>query len=156
MAQEVSPDQFKHRLSQEQRVEVDQHLASGRGVACYANDRGAAIVVMTWGARDADVPGYPPVSYGGGTLSTYVPAPKSATPRRSPLLDHEPPRQIARPRVSPAFTEHPDVQIEMRTSSRPRGNSEYISPSAPRSPVEAEPVQPPQVSEEVAWWARKL
>jgi hypothetical protein len=43
---EVSSSEFKRRLSNVQRAEVDQHLAAGRGVACYANDRGAAIVVM--------------------------------------------------------------------------------------------------------------
>jgi hypothetical protein len=153
---EVSSSEFKRRLTDVQRAEVDQHLASGRGVACYASNRGAPMVVMTYGTRDADVPGYPPANYGGGSLSTYVPAPKSATPRRSPLLDYEPPRQIARPRVSPAFTETPQVTINMRTSAHPRGNAEYISPSTPRSPVEAEPVQPPQVSEEQAWWAARL
>jgi hypothetical protein len=153
---EVSSGEFKRRLSDVQRAEVDQHLAAGRGVACYANDRGAPVVVMTYGTRDSDVPGYPPASYGGGSLSSYVPAPQKTSARKSPLMDYEPPRQIARPRVSPAFTEHPDVQIEMRTSGRPSWGGEYISPRAPRQPVEAEPVQPPQVSEEVSWWQQRL
>jgi hypothetical protein len=156
VGRETSSGEFKRKLSDVQRVEVDHHLSQGRGVAAYEDSYGRPILVMTWGSRDADLPGYPPAHYGGGTLSTWVPAPKEATPLRSPLMGWEQPRQIARPRVSPAFTEVPEVRLEMRTSQHPRGNSEYITPLLPgRS---AEPEQPVQqeVSKEASWWAKHL
>jgi hypothetical protein len=156
---EVSSGEFCRRLTQVQRDEVRHHLENGRGVAAYEDSRGRPAVVMTWGARDADVPGYPPAPYGDGTLSSWVPAPKSATPIRSPLMDRDQVPQIARPRVAPSYTEVPDVQFAMREGSHPRSRSGYITPG--RYPVEAPEVAPqvqPQapLSEEAAWWRDKL
>ena len=119
---EMSSGQFKARLNDTQRAEVDQHLAQGRSVVCYEDQRGRPPIIMTWGTRDADIPGYPPGAFGGGTLASYVPAPQQARPRVSPaLMNREEIPQIHRPRVMPGFTEYPDVQLEMRTALTPVG-----------------------------------
>jgi hypothetical protein len=47
MAEEVSPDQFKHRLSQEQRSEVDANLSAGMGMAMYADRSGAPRLIRS-------------------------------------------------------------------------------------------------------------
>jgi len=159
--QEVSSGAMKRLLSDTQRAEVDSHLAAGRGVACYEDGRGRPILIMTYGTRDADIPNqFPPSNFGGGTLSTYIPVPPKANPMRSPLMDWEGgPPQIARPRVSPSFTEVPDVRINMRESPNPRAHSGYINPQRllpGREPEQVQPPPPEPPNEQVAWWAKQL
>jgi hypothetical protein len=159
---EVSSGELKRRLNDAQRAEVDHHLASGRGVALFEDERGRPDLIVTFGARGCDIETrFPPSHYGRGALHSFVYAPVESKPMRSPLMEWEGgPPQIARPRVSPAFTEVPEVSINMRTSSHPRGHSGYITPG--RYPVEAapEPVlpqQPPrELSESEKWWSNKL
>jgi hypothetical protein len=160
--QECSSGEIKRILNDNQRTEVDQHLAAGRGVAIYEDGRGRPILLMTYGSRDADIPNqFPPSHFGGGMLSTYVPVPKKANPMRSPLMDWEGgPPQIRRPRVSPSVTSYPSVDLSMRTSSHPRGNNEYITPLLPgREPEQVQPqVLPPPapLSADAEWWRDQL
>jgi hypothetical protein len=152
---EVSSGELKRRLNESQRSEVDHHLASGRGVALYEDERGSPkLVVPTGGGKGYDIPGFPPTYYGGGTLSMFVPPQKAPAPLRSPLMDHVPPPQIHRPRVAPSHTEYPSVAIEMRTRRHPRGNSDYITPLLPGRAVESPAQVPP--SKPLGWWARRL
>jgi hypothetical protein len=152
-AKEVSPGEFKRGLSQAQRAEVDHHLAEGRGVAVYEDDRGRPVVVMTYGTKDADLPGYPPKMYGGGTLSSYVPAAVAARVMQSPATSWEPVPQVRRPRVAPSQTEHPQVLMEMRTSGHPGGNTKFITPVR----YTPEGVVAPQEPEgENSWYAARL
>jgi hypothetical protein len=153
----MSSADFKRGLSQAQRAEVDHHIAEGRGLAIYENDRGRPVVMMTFGTRDADLPGLPPKMYGGGTLSSYVPAAAGPTrPMRSPLMDAVGgPPQVHRPRVAPSRTEYPSVQLEMRTSQFPRGNSEYITPGRISTEVEVQQ-EPPEPEGEKSWYAARL
>jgi hypothetical protein len=155
---QVSSGEFKRLLSETQRAEVDGHLAQGLGVACYEDNRGRPILVVpTGGGRGFDIPGYPPAAYGGGTLSMFIPPTPKPRPMRSPLLDYEAPQQIARPRVMPSHTEHPSVQIEMRTSRHPRGDSEFITPLLPGR-EELQAPQPPSepLSPAESWWRDAL
>jgi hypothetical protein len=103
---EVSSGELKRRLSDAQRAEVDHHLSQGRSVACYEDQYGRPILVMTYGTRDADVPGYPPAVYGGGSLHSHVP--RSSTSKTDAVASHElgagPPDSP--PQVSPSVTEH--------------------------------------------------
>jgi hypothetical protein len=149
---EVTVADFKKRLTESQRLEVDAHLAAGRSVACYEDERGFPALIITHGTRDSDVPGLPPSNFGRGALHSYVFAPQAAQPKRSPLMDYEAPRQIARPRVSPSMTSHPDVQIEMRTSSHPRGNSEYITPLLPGREPEPVLLPPEPLTPDQRWY----
>jgi hypothetical protein len=156
--QEVSTGELKRLLNDTGRTEVDHHLAEGRGVATYADDRGRPILIMTYGTREADIPNrFPPSHFGGGTLSNYVPVPEKANPMRSPLMDWEGgPPQIRRPRVTPTQTSYPEVLISGRSSSHPRGNSEFITPLLPgREPEEVLP-PPEPLSEEASWWSKQL
>jgi hypothetical protein len=124
----------------------------------YANEKGHPALIVTFGNRSADLPGLPPSHYGRGELLTYVPAAVEAKATRSPLMDYEPPRQIARPKTAPSHTAYPSVQIEMRTSQHPGGNAEYITPG--REPeAKPEPKSPePQreLTESEAWWQRRM
>src|SRR5262245_43755482 len=83
--QEVSVSELKRRLPDEQRATVDTHLASGRDVGLYADARGRATVLVTYGTRDSDFPGLLPGLWGGGELHSFVPAPKTSASMRSPL-----------------------------------------------------------------------
>jgi hypothetical protein len=124
-------------------------------VATYEDARGRQVLLMTWGDRSADVPGYPPAVFGGATLSAYVPAPKEAKPMRSPLIEWQQPQQIARPRVSPSVTEYPDIAMR----EMPRGRTDgFIDPRRMLPGREPEQQQQPQQpeTEEMAWWRDHL
>ena len=162
---EVSSGELKRLLNETERAEVDHHLAAGRSVAIFGDERGRPALVVTYGSRDADLPNqYPPSHFGRGELQSYCPAPKKANPMRSPLMDWEGgPPQIRRPRVSPSFTEVPDVRITMREGNHPRAHSaslinpERLLPSSGREPeaqVLPQPQEPP--NEDVSWWAKQL
>jgi hypothetical protein len=157
---EVSANDLKRRLSDEQRREVDGHLASGKGVAIYADQRGRATTLVTFGTRDADLPGLPPGLWGGGELHSFVPAAVQSTQMRSPLMDAvSGPPQIRRPRVAPSYTEHPSVDIEMRTSRSPRSNNGYITPGRPvetNEQVLPQQQPPRELSESEKWWRQHI
>jgi hypothetical protein len=163
VGQEVSSGEIKRRLNDAERAEIDRHLSEGKGVALYGDERGSAALIVTYGSRDADLPNqYPPSHFGRGELQSYVPVPKRANPMKSPLMEYEQPRQIARPRVSPSFTEVPDVRITMREGNHPRAHSaSLINPERllPSSGREAEQVLPPPqepLSEGARWWRDQL
>jgi hypothetical protein len=154
---EVSSGEFGRKLTDAQRAEVAHHLSEGRGVACYIDGRGAPTVIVTWGTRTADYPGYPPATSGGGTtLDSYVPAPKANLPRQSPAMGWEPVPQIRRPQVAPTSTSFPEVLVSGRTSPHPRGNSEFITAQRLVPGREQEELPQTQLSEEVAWWRDHL
>jgi hypothetical protein len=158
MAQEVSLEEFGRKLTAEQRRQVEAALSRGQGLAMYSDGRGGRMA-FTYGSRDADIVGLPPRMYGGGELEQFVsPAPKPQS-LRSPLLAYHPPPQVHRPRVAPTQTQYPEVLISGRSSSHPRGNSEYITPLLPSSarqePVQSQPPQEP-LSEGAAWWRDQL
>jgi hypothetical protein len=154
---QVSSGEIKRKLTDSQRTEVDRHLAEGRGVATYEDAMGRQVLLMTWGDRSADVPGYPPAVYGGASLSAYVPAPKESAPKRSPLMDAlGGPPQVARPRVAPSHTEYPDLAMR----EMPRGRTDgFIDPRRLLPGREPEPVEPPpqpqQPESEYVTWLRQ-
>jgi hypothetical protein len=156
-ASEVDAEEFCRRLSPEQVGDVRQHLASGRGLALYSDERSRPALIVTFGTRDSDVAGLPPAMYGGHSLSSYVPARPQARAMRSPLMDVViGPPQIHRPRVAPGHTEYPSVELSMRTSGRPRGD--YITPLVPSRQPEPVPVPPaePALTEDQRWWQDRL
>jgi hypothetical protein len=156
---EVSSGELKRRLNDSQRAEVDHHLASGRGVALFEDDRGRPAMIVTFGGRGCDIETrFPPSHYGTGPLHSFTYAPVQSKPMRSPLMDWEQPRQIARPRVSPSTTFYPSIEIEMRTSRHPRGNSEFITPLLPGRESEPQTPAPPAkpLSPSEQWWADHL
>ena len=161
---EVSSGEFCRRLNDTQRSEVRQHLESGRGVAAYEDERGRVALLVSWGDRSADLPGLPPSHYGRGALHSYVPAPVKSRPMRSPLLDAVggPPQIKAPPRVAPSSTEYPEVFINSRTSSHPRGNANGYIEARPQLPgpgrEQAPPPQPPQEpsTPDSQWWQDAL
>jgi hypothetical protein len=155
MAQEVSAEEFAAKLGD--RGAVDAALASGKGMALYSNGRGNRLAV-SYGTRDADVVGLPPKLYGGGELEMFVSPQRSPASMRSPLLDYQPPPQISRPRVAPTRTEYPSVMISGRTSSHPRGNSEFITPLLPgrEQSQPQEPQQQEPLSDDQRWWRTHL
>jgi hypothetical protein len=162
---QVSVAGIKRHLSDDQRRDVDAHLAAGQGVALYADERGRATVLVTFGTRDSDFPGLPPGLWGGGELHSFVPAPKQAQPMKSPLKaameDQGRIPQIAAPPRSSTVTSYPEVLISGRTSNHPRGDRggyidvERLLPDAGREP-EAPTPPPAPLTEDAAWWARQL
>jgi hypothetical protein len=154
---EVSSEEFCKRLTETQKREVKNHLSNGLGVALFADASGAPRLIRSYGPRGADIVGLPPKGYGQSDweLAAYCPPQKVAGAMKSPVMDWEPPRQITAPPRGQSRTEVPEVLIAGRTPSHPRGNSEYISPSAPRQPV-----QPPAPQRELTaseeWWAKHL
>jgi len=155
MASEVGMSEFARRLTPQQTLELESALVRGQGLAMYSDSRGAR-TVFTFGTRDSDIVGLPPRLYGGGELEQFVNPLPQATTMKSPLLtNREEIPQIHQPRVAPFRTEYPEVLLSGRTSSHPRGNSEFITPLLPSPRPEA--VQPSEpVSEEVAWWRDHL
>jgi hypothetical protein len=157
MTREVSAGEFLARLAAQEHSRIEAALASGQGAALYVNGRGAAVVGITFGTREATLPGNPPKLYGDGELDVFV-APKQPTARmRSPLLDYEPPRQIAAPPRGQPQTLYPEVLLGGRTSSHPRGNAEFQSTARllpGREPEPAEPQRPRTESEQ--WWLDHL
>jgi hypothetical protein len=152
---EVSSAEMKRRLPDEQRSQVDAHLTAGRGVALYADQRGRASVLATFGTRESDFPGQPPGRWSGGELHSFTRAPAESKPLRSPLLDWQPVPQIARPPVAPSHTEWPSVEFSTRSGPHPRGNREYID--ARRTPQQLQEEEPPApLSEAQAWWRTNL
>jgi hypothetical protein len=154
---QCSTGEVKRLLNEAQRVEVDRHVSQGLGVALYQDDRGRPILVVpTGGGRGFDIPGFPPALYGGGTLKLFVPPQPQPRPLGSQYI---PPPQIARPRVSPAFTEYPEVRIAMREGPHPRGkNNGFIDAQGlvpGREPEKVLPPQPP-LSEDQQWWRDHL
>jgi hypothetical protein len=152
-ARQVDVAEFVARLSAQDRHDVEQALTAGMGVARYGG------MNFSYGRKGAVIETkFPPAMYGSSELGDFVSPPPTPASMRSPLLDAVGgPPQIGRPRVSPSHTEYPDVQFETRTSSHPRGNSEYISPV--RLVPGREPPQPEAqvpLSEEQAWLARRL
>jgi hypothetical protein len=158
---ETSTGEFKARLSQEQRSEIDAHLKEGRSVAAYADERGRRpALVITFGTRDSDLPyQHPPATYGRGELLTFVYAQPKQRGMQSPATSWEQVPQIARPRVAPTQTQYPEVLISGRTGPHPRGQGggwieaqglvpgrEQAQPQAP-----AEPLSPEQ-----QWWSKQL
>jgi hypothetical protein len=139
-------------MSQQDRHEVERALKAGMGMARFAEK------TVSYGTRNAYFPGLSPAMLDGSELSDFVsPAPVQAS-KRSPLMDAVGgPPQIARPRVDPTVTERPDVQFEMRTSSHPRGDSEYLNAQrfAPGRAAEAAQPQEP-LTEEQQWFAQRL
>jgi hypothetical protein len=157
---ECSSGELKRLLSESQRLEVDRHMSQGLGVALYEDDRSRPILVVpTGGGRGYDIPGYPPAIYGGGTLSMFIPPQPKAGPVGS---QYTPPPQIRRPRVSPAFTEVPDVRIAMRESGNPRVHSEYLNAQRLLPGREPEQVLPQReeaqqpLTEVERWWRDHL
>jgi hypothetical protein len=159
---EVSPADLKRLLPESQRAEVDRHLAEGKGVAIFADERGRATTLVSYGTRDADLPGPPPGLWGGGQLHSFVPAVRKASEMRSPLKaaieDQTRIPQIARPRVSPTQTSYPEVLVSGRVSSHPRGNGEYLNlvPGRAAEPARPEPPSQEPLSEASQWWAQRL
>jgi hypothetical protein len=154
-ARECSVEEFVRGLGPSQQMEVQANLDQGKGMALYRDAGGRAVVAVSYGPRGADIVGLPPKVYGGGELDLFVsprPAPASM---RSPLLDYEPPPQVARPRVAPTSTAYPEVLISGgRTSSHPRGNAEFITPLLPGRPQEEVPQAP--LNESAQWLADRL
>ena len=154
MAQEVGIDELLSKLGPQHRLEVEAVLAKGQGMALYRDGGGAATVAVSFGTRDADIVGLPPKLYGGGELGEFVSPQRRPASMRSPLLDAVGgPPQITAPRRSPSQTAHPEVLLGGRTSSHPRGDSEYIRPgrtAAPVAPVES-PAPEERLSEGQAW-----
>ncbi len=128
MARESTPQEFRSRLTSEAQRQFDLDLAQGKGHATYVDGSGTTRLLTTYGTRDADIVGLPPKAYGQSDweLGEYCPPVPGVANKRSPLLDYEPPQQISAPRRSPSQTAHPEVLISGRTSSHPRGDSEYI------------------------------
>jgi hypothetical protein len=103
MTREVSASEFLAKLPLSQHTQIEAALASGQGAALYVDWRGAGVVGITFGTREATLPGNPPKLYGGGELDVFVPPKQTPTRMRSPLLDAVGgPPQIARPRVAPS------------------------------------------------------
>jgi hypothetical protein len=157
MPVEDSPANFKARLSAEQRGQVDADLAAGMGLALYSDTRGTPRLVVSYGPRGADIVGLPPKGYGQADweLAAYVAPQRKTAAMKSPLASWEPVPQIKAPLRGQSHTEHPQVLMAGRTGPHPRGDGEYITPSAPRQSVEA-PAPQRSLSEEEAWWQRRM
>jgi hypothetical protein len=82
MTREVTKDEFLARLAPQERSQIEAALAAGQGVALYVNGRGAGVVGITFGTREATLPGNPPKLYGDGELDVFVP------PRPPPECGH--------------------------------------------------------------------
>jgi hypothetical protein len=154
-ASEVTAEQFAARLGD--RGAVDANLKAGKGMALYSDGRGTRLAV-SYGTRDADLPGLPPRLYGGGELEVFVRPQKSPASMRSPLMDWEGgPPQIKAPPRSSSVTSYPEILISGRTSAHPRGNAEFITPLLPAREPEPTQVSPPEpANEDVAWWRTHL
>ena len=154
---EVDVNQFCARLGAEDRHAVQQALASGQGVARYGYR------TVSFGTRDAYLPGLPPMALDGTELGDFVAPVPSTAPKVSPLFaavnNGLGPPQIRRPRVSPSVTEHPLVEFETRTSQHPRADGGgFIDASQRFASRREEEVRQPQreLSESEAWWRDKL
>ena len=72
---QVSSGEFKARLPEGQRGEVDEFLGQGLGVARYETDRPRSVLVVPFGGgHGCAIPGPAPAMYGGGTLACFHPA----------------------------------------------------------------------------------
>jgi hypothetical protein len=156
---EVPIEKFLARLAAQEHSRIEAALASGQGAALYVNGRGAAVVGITFGTREATVPGNPPKLYGDGELDVFV-APKQPTASmRSPLMDWQQPQQIAAPPRGQPQTLYPEVLFGGRTSSHPRGAAEFQSTARllPGRGPEPEPVEPQRhLTKEQQWWLDHL
>jgi hypothetical protein len=136
-------------------------LKKNQGLALYRAHDGNRVVV-SFGTRDADLPGLCPSMLGDGSeLEVFVSPRPTPASMRSPLMDWDGgPPQIKAPPRSPSVTSYPEVLMSGRTSSHPRGNAEYITPLLPSSREPAQPVeiQPPSepLSEGAKWWVDQL
>jgi hypothetical protein len=158
MATEVSPEEFAHKLGD--KAAVQEALKRSQGMAMFNDGRGNRLAI-TWGTRDADLPGPPPRMYGGGELEMFVSPQKSSASMVSPLKaaidDQQRVPQIKAPPRSSTVTSYPDVLISGRSSAHPRGNSEYITPGRPAPPEPPPPPAPQEpASDDIAWWAKQL
>jgi hypothetical protein len=153
-AREVEVNEFVRGLGTEDRRSVLEALGRGLGVARFGH------LVLTYGGRDAVITSkFPPAQYGSAEIGDFVAPPPVPASMRSPLLDAVGgPPQIRRPRVSPSFTEYPDVQIQTRTSPHPRGNSGgFIEPQRLLPGREQQEVVPETpLSESASWMAEHL
>jgi hypothetical protein len=164
-AREVTAAELKAKLSPDLQRKVDSDLAAGYGVALFvAENLGGPRHVSSYGVRGAEISGMPPASYGGADLAEYCPPQKNAQPMVSPLFaavggGQQGPPQITRPRTSQPHTEYPEVRIEGRTSSHPRGSAGDAGFITPGRPVpEDDYVEPPsyEPGSSAAWWAARL
>jgi hypothetical protein len=158
---EVTADELKLILPAEERPKVDDALKRGMGVAIFEEDRiGGARMLVTYGKLGADIADLPPGRYGDGMLlAEHVSPQRKPAAMRSPLMDWEPPRQIARPRVSPPVTAYPDVLISGRTSSHPRGSNSFhdLLPGRPTDTPAPQPIELEEpLSEGAQWWRDHL
>jgi hypothetical protein len=160
-ARECSADELKLILPAEEHAKIDDALKAGMGVAIFEEDRlGGTRMLVIYGKLGADVPGLPPGRYGGGmVLAEHVSPHRTPASMRSPLLDWQPPQQIAAPRRSPSQTKYPSVLLSGRTASHPRGTNSFddLLPSRGTqspTPQRTEPEEP--LSEGAQWWRDHL
>jgi hypothetical protein len=121
--------QFKKRAGSELGQHADEVLRTNPDCGLGLYSENGMKMVVSYGNRQADLPGMPPSGYGTGSLLAYCP-PRTQPERlmRSPVMaaleDQQRIPQIPSRFVpaseSTTHTEHPQVLIETRTSSHPR------------------------------------